>query len=45
MPELTNPFVVELSVFRGVAGCLCYNVIKASRKPIDFFNDVMFHMF
>ena len=37
MPEFTNPYIVELSVLRGSAGCLWFNVIKAGHKPIDFF--------
>ena len=34
MPNFTNPSVVELSVLRGVAGCLWTKTIKAGRMPI-----------
>ena len=34
IPEFTKPSVVELSVLRGVAGCLWSNAIKAGRMPI-----------
>ena len=37
MPEFTNPSVVELSILRGVAGCLWSNAIKAGRITIDVF--------
>ena len=37
MTEFKNPSVVELSVFRGVAGCLWSNVINDGRKPIAVF--------
>ena len=34
MPELTNISIVELSVLRGVAGCLWPNAIKAGCMTI-----------
>ena len=37
MPEFTNPYIVELSVLRGSAGCLWFNVIKSGCMPIDVF--------
>ena len=35
--ELTNPYVVDFSVLSSVAGCLCYNVIRAGCMPISGF--------
>ena len=37
MPEFTKPSVVELSVLRGVAGCLFPNAIKAGCMLISVF--------
>ena len=37
MPKFTIPSVVELPVFGGVDGCLCYNSIKYGRIPIAVF--------
>ena len=37
MTEFTNPFVVELSFLKGVAGCLWSNAIKSGRMPIALF--------
>ena len=37
IPQITNPSVVELSVFRVVAGCLCSNAIKSGCMPISGF--------
>ena len=34
MPEFVNPYVLELSVLRGVADCLWSNAIKYGRIPI-----------
>ena len=34
MPEFTNPSAVELSVLRGLYGCLWSNMIKSDRIPI-----------
>ena len=38
MPKFTNISVLELSVFRGVSGCLWYNVIKVGHMQIAFFS-------
>ena len=35
MTEFTNPSVIELSVLRGVDGCLWSNAINDSRMSID----------
>ena len=37
MPEFTNHSIVELSVFRGVSACVCYNAIKYGCMPISVF--------
>ena len=37
IPKFTNPSVIELSVSRGVAGCLWSNVIKAGNMVINVF--------
>ena len=38
MPEFTNPYVVEFSVLKGVAGCLRSNAINAGFMPIAVFH-------
>ena len=35
--EFTNTYLFELSVLRGVAGCLWSNEIKSGRMTIDVF--------
>ena len=37
IPDLPNPYVVELFVFSGVAGCLCYNAIRSGCMLIAIF--------
>ena len=37
IPEFTNPYVVEFSVLRIVAGFFGYNAIKAGRMPISVY--------
>ena len=37
IPDLPNPSVVELFVFSGVAGCLCYNRIISGCMLIAIF--------
>ena len=37
IPDLTNQYVVELFLFSGVAGCLCYNAIRSGCMQIAVF--------